>query len=71
MRKRLISSIPIERAALDKDGIDLANIGMVEITSEDEGHLIEHALQLGETRAGVPLAPGLRLSAFCSTTLRS
>ena len=61
MRKRLISSIPIERAALDKDGIDLANIGMVEITSEDEGHLIEHALQLGETRGWRAAEPGPQL----------
>ena len=43
---------------MDKDEIDLANIGMVEITSEDEGYPIEHALQLGETRGWCAAEPG-------------
>ena len=58
MRKRLISAIPIERVALDRGGLDLANLGMVEITSEDEGYPIEHALQLGETRGWRAAEPG-------------
>jgi hypothetical protein len=58
MRKRLISAIPIERVALDKDGLDLASLGMVEITSEDAGYPIEHALQFGETRGWRAAEPG-------------
>src|SRR5580704_11588147 len=58
MRKRLISALPIERVALDRGGLDLANLGMVEITSEDEGYPIEHALQLGETRGWRAAEPG-------------
>ena len=44
MRKRLISPIPGDRTPLDRDGLDLANLGMVEITSEDEAYPIEGAL---------------------------
>jgi hypothetical protein len=58
MRKRLISALPIERVALERGGLDLANLGMVEITSEDEGYPIEHALQLGETRGWRAAEPG-------------
>ena len=43
MRKRLISAIPIERVALDRGGLDLANLGMVEITSEAEARAQRHA----------------------------
>jgi hypothetical protein len=50
MRKRLISSIPHDRVPFDGSGLDLANLGMVEITSEDEAYPIECALQLGERR---------------------
>ena len=50
MRKRLISPIPGDRTPLDRDGLDLANLGRVEITSEDEAYPIEGALQLGERR---------------------
>jgi hypothetical protein len=50
MRKCLISTIPHDRLPFDHGGLDVANLGMVEITSEDEGHPIECALQLGETR---------------------
>src|ERR1700745_3643532 len=53
MRKRLISAIPIERVALDRGGgLDLANVGTVEITSEDEAYPIECALKLGESLGG-------------------
>ena len=58
MRKRLISPIPHERVRSDSGGLDLANLGMVEITSEDEAYPIEHALQLGETRGWRAAEPG-------------
>jgi hypothetical protein len=48
MRKRLISANPRDRVSSDEGGLDLANLGMVEITSEDEAYPIECALQLGE-----------------------
>jgi hypothetical protein len=50
MRKRLISPNLGDRTPLDRDGLDLANLGRVEITSEDEAYPIEGALQLGERR---------------------
>jgi hypothetical protein len=58
MRKRLISAISIERVAVDRGRLDLAKLGMVEITSEDEGYPIEHALELGETRGWRAAEPG-------------
>jgi hypothetical protein len=58
MRKRLISTIPHDRLPFDRGGLDLANLGMVEITSEDEAHPIECALQLGETRGWRVAEPG-------------
>jgi hypothetical protein len=58
MRKRLISPIPRDRAPFDGDGLDLANLGMVEITSEDEAYPIECALQLGERRGWRAAEPG-------------
>jgi len=58
MRKRLISPIPRDRTPFDGDGLDLANLGMVEITSEDEAHPIECALQLGERRGWCAAEPG-------------
>jgi hypothetical protein len=57
MRKRLISAIPHDRVPFD-GGLDLANLGMVEITSEDEAHPIECALQLGEKRGWRAAEPG-------------
>jgi hypothetical protein len=58
MRKRLISPIPGDRTVLDRGGLDLANFGMVEISSEDEAYPIEGALQLGETRGWRAAEPG-------------
>jgi hypothetical protein len=58
MRKRLISPIPHDRRPFDGDGLDLANLGMVEITSEDEAYPIECALQLGERRGWRAAEPG-------------
>ena len=50
MRKRLMSPILHDRLPFDGDGLDVANLGMVEITSEDEAYPIECALQLGVRR---------------------
>ena len=58
MRKRLISPIPHDRLPFDGGGLDLANLGMVEITSEDEAYPIECALQLGERRNWRAAEPG-------------
>jgi hypothetical protein len=58
MRTRLISAISIERVAVDRGRLDLAKLGMVEITSEDEGYPIEHALELDETRGWRAAEPG-------------
>jgi hypothetical protein len=49
MRKRLITPIPNDRAPFE-GGLDVANLAMVEITSEDEAFPIEFALQPGEKR---------------------
>ena len=58
MRKRLISANPRERVSFDEGGLDLASLGMVEITSEDEAYPIECALQLGEGRGWRAAEPG-------------
>ena len=58
MRKRLISPIPHDRLPFDGDGLDLANLGMVEITSEDEAYPIEFALDLGDRRGWRAAEPG-------------
>jgi len=58
MRKRLISPMPHDRLPFDGTGLDLANLATVEITSEDEAHPIECALQLGETRGWCAAEPG-------------
>jgi hypothetical protein len=58
MRKRLISPTPRDRTPLDRDGLDLANFGMVEITSEDEAYPIEGALQPGDRRGWRAAEPG-------------
>ena len=58
MRKRLISPTRHDRVPFDAGGLDVANLGMVEITSEDEAHPIECALQLGETRGWRANEPG-------------
>jgi hypothetical protein len=60
MRKRLVTPIPHDRVPLDKGGLNVADLGMVEITSEDEDHPIECALQLGERRGWRAGEPGLQ-----------
>jgi len=58
MRKRLISAKPRDRVSFNEGGLDLADLGMVEITSEDEAYPIECALQLGEGRGWRAAEPG-------------
>jgi hypothetical protein len=59
MRKRLISPFPHDRVSLNGGELDLANLAMVEITSEDEACRIECALlQLGERRGWRAAEPG-------------
>jgi hypothetical protein len=47
MRKRLVAPIPHDRDPFDSGAVDVANLSMVEITSEDQAYPIEFALQLG------------------------
>jgi hypothetical protein len=58
MRKRLVSAIPRDRVPFDRGGLDVANLGMVEVTSEDQAYPIERALQLSETRGWRAAEPG-------------
>lgn len=50
MRKRLITPIPHDRIPFVNGVLDVASLGTVEITSEDQAYPIEFALQLGERR---------------------
>jgi len=64
MRKRLITPIPNDRVPFDEGGLDVANLGTVEITSEHEACPIEFALQPGKRggwRAAEPGAQIIRL----------
>jgi hypothetical protein len=47
MRKRLISPVPDNRTPIAEGTLDIASLGMVEITSEDAGCPIEFAMQPG------------------------
>jgi hypothetical protein len=58
MRKRLVTPIPRDRVAFDEGGLDVASLGMVEITSEDEALPIELALQPGKTDGWRAAEPG-------------
>jgi len=64
MRKRLATPIPHDRVPFDEGGVDVANLGMVEISSEDEAWPIEAALQprkKGGWRAAEPGPQIIRL----------
>ncbi len=61
MRKRLISPIPGDRTHLDRDGLDLANFGILEVTPKDEAYPIEDALQRGERRSWRAAEPGSQI----------
>ena len=58
MRKRLVSPIPHDSVPLENGGLDVANLATVEITSEDQAHPIEFALQLGHRRGWRAAQPG-------------
>lgn len=49
MRKKIITTTPKTDSGPDGDWLDLENIAMVEITSEDPDHPIEHALTPGHS----------------------
>jgi hypothetical protein len=61
MRKRLIAPIAHDRVPFDNGGLDVANLGMIEITSEDQAYPIEFALQLGDRRGWRASEPGLQI----------
>jgi hypothetical protein len=63
-----MSPILHDRLPFDGDGLDLANLGTVETTSEDEAYPIECALQEERDDAGELPRLDLRLSDFCSTS---
>jgi hypothetical protein len=50
-----------DRLPFDGAGLDLANLATIEITSEDEAHPLECALQLGETRGWRAAEPGTQV----------
>jgi hypothetical protein len=58
MRKRLITPSFHERAPLDQGSLNLGHLGAVEITSEDQAHPIEGALQSGHKRGWRAAEPG-------------
>jgi hypothetical protein len=58
MRKRLVHPIPHDRVPSDNGGLDVANIAIVEITSEDQAYPIEFALQPGDRRGWRAAEPG-------------
>jgi hypothetical protein len=58
MRKHLVTPIPHGRVPFDEGVLEVANLGMVEITSEDEAYPIEFALHLGQRRGWRAAEPG-------------
>jgi hypothetical protein len=58
MRKRLISPIPHDRVPSDSGALVVANLGTVEITSEDQAYPIENALQLPDRPGWRAAEPG-------------
>jgi len=58
MRKRLVTPIPHSRVPLDEGGLDIASLGLVEITSEDKACPIEFALQPGKKEGWRAAEPG-------------
>ncbi|MDA3902871.1 MAG: hypothetical protein PF441_05395 [Desulfuromusa sp.] len=58
MRKRIITSVQQETAALDQDWLNLEALAEVEITSEDTAHPIESALLPGRASGWRAEGPG-------------
>ena len=58
MRERLISAIAHDRVPLEHGTIDVAKLGTVETTSEDQAYPIECALQLRDRRGWRAAEPG-------------
>lgn len=58
MRKRLISPIPHTRPVIGEGELDIASLSTVEITSEDESHPIEFAMQSGNMSGWRAAEPG-------------
>ena len=64
MRKRLITTGPLEPAPRDEGWLDLGRAAVVEVTSEEKEHPVESALVPGEMkgwRADTPGTQTLRL----------
>ena len=61
MRKRLITPIPHDRVPFESGTLDVANLALVEITSEDQAYPFEFALQLGDRRGWRAAEPGAQV----------
>ena len=71
MRKRLVTQILHDRVPFESGTLDVANLSLVEITSEDQAHPIEFALQLGDRRGWRAAEPGTQIIDFCSMSRKS
>ena len=58
MRKRLVTPIPHDRVPIESGTLDVANLALVEITSEDQAFPIEFALQPEDRRGWRAAEPG-------------
>ena len=58
MRKRLVTPTPHDCVPFESGALDVANLALVEITSEDQGYPIEFALQLEDRRGWRAAEPG-------------
>ena len=58
MRKRIITPVQQETAALDQDWLNMEGLAEVEITSEDAAHPIESALLPGRASGWRAAGPG-------------
>jgi len=65
MRKRIIPSKREPDTGLEGDWLDLENIAEVEISSEDPGHPIEHALAPGHASGWRAAHPGEQTIRLC------
>lgn len=58
MRKRLVTPIPHDRVPFESVALDVANLALVEITSEDQAYPIEFALRPGDRPGWRAAEPG-------------